>query len=85
MNEKQLINLIESSNEDELQLMLDQLKGITNNKLQQTILTNDKALKNLLLENTDIIIKLFSSIKAISEEFHKSKKNLETMNSQMLM
>jgi hypothetical protein len=85
MNDNKLINIIENSTEDELQLMLDQLKGLPNTRLQQSISTNDITLKNLLLENTDIIIKLFTNIKAISEDFQKSKKNLETMNSQMLM
>jgi hypothetical protein len=54
-------------------------------KLKQYIIQNDNMLKNTLLENTDSIVKLFSSTKHISEELQKSKKSIDMLASQMLM
>ena len=55
------------------------------NKIQQAINSNENILKNILLENTNLIIRLFVNTKNFPDELLKMKKNIETLNSQMLM
>jgi hypothetical protein len=87
-NEKNLIHAIEQcENEKDLKDLISsgELATISSDKLHQAITQNDNLLKNILLECTNCIIKLFSSTKSISEEFQKSKKSIDTLASQMLM
>ena len=87
MNENKLISLVENSNDEELEILLsgNQLKSLSMNKIQHAINSNENILKNILLDNTNLIIKLFVNTKNFPDDLHKMKKNIETLNSQMLM
>ncbi len=87
-----IINLIENcENEGEIEEISKKLNNsIVNNKITQQKLngiinSNENLLKSIIINNTDNIIKLFSNIKEIKEEFTKSKRSLDTLGSQMIM
>jgi hypothetical protein len=86
-NELNLIKSIETcDNENEITQILNSNKSHNlKDKLNQTINQNETLLKNVLLEHTDSIIKLFTNTKNISEEIQKSKKSIDTNSSQMIM
>lgn len=61
------------------------LSGISSYKITHLITKNENIMKNLIMSNTENIIKLFSNIKEIKEETFRSKRNLDTLSSQMIM
>lgn len=87
-NENDLISLIENCTEENDINELIKTYSLTStltSKISHIISTNNNQIKNILLNNTDNIIKLFSNIKAINEEFQKSKRGFDIISSQMLM
>jgi hypothetical protein len=89
------IHLIEKcQNEEELNEVMKKIIISNNNinslntfsyKITQTINTNENLFKNLILNNTDNIIKMFNNIKVVKDELNKSKRGMDAISSQMLM
>lgn len=55
------------------------------NKLTKVIKENQNELKNLILEDSDLIIKLFRNVKEIGENLNKNKRGIDAMTNQTLM
>ena len=87
MNDNKIISLIENCNDEELEILItdNQIKSLPMNKIQYAINTNENIFKNILLDNTNLVIKLFVNTKNVPEQLQIFKKNIETINSQMLM
>lgn len=55
------------------------------NKISSAFNKYENEIKNTIMKNSDHIIKLFNHTKQIKEEFQKSRRNLESLESQILM
>jgi hypothetical protein len=69
--------LLESSNQYEL----EQIKTNISNKLT----LNETELKEIIMNNSELIIDLFNNSKNLKEDLLKSKKNLELLDCQISM
>ena len=54
-------------------------------KLTKVLKDNEKKLKGIILEDSDLIIKLFCCVKDIGENFAKNKRGIDAIINQTLM
>jgi len=54
-------------------------------KISNALTKYENDIKTTIMKNFDQIIKLFNHTKQIKEEFQKSRRNLESLESQILM
>jgi hypothetical protein len=55
------------------------------NKLTKVLKDNENKLKNLVLEDSDLIIKLFCCVKDIGENLAKNKRGIDAITNQTIM